>query len=268
MSFLYQIKDGSRKITQYHFSRYLRNVELCCYGTPLFKRWFVLLKEWRKRGFVKYYDAFVVLTNEDAKAWGNHSNLYVIPNAMSFMPKKSSTCSNKQVISVGRLNMMKGYDLLLDVWHNVIDKHPDWQLVIYGHGEDYSRLQSIVQRYGIADSVSIYPPTRDILDKYLESSIYVMTSYSEGFPMVLLEAMACGLPCVSFATSCGPTEIISNEEDGFVTPLGNVQALSEKLSLLMSDEDLRARMGKKARLNIMRYSVDRVMKQWEDLLGS
>ena len=92
-----------------------------------------------------------------------------------------------------------------------------------------------------------------------------MSSRYEGFPMVLPEAMACGVPCVSFDAPCGPAEIISDGEDGFITPVGDVQGLAEKLSLLMSDDDLRIKMGKNARRNVMRYSVDRIMKQWVDL---
>ncbi|WP_158582128.1 glycosyltransferase family 4 protein [Parabacteroides sp. AF48-14] len=207
------------------------------------------------------------MTKEDAKDWKNIRNLYVITNAISFIPEKGSTCLNKQVISVGRLTVQKGYDMLLEAWNKVVQKHPDWQLAIYGQGEDYAKLQSIIQQYAIGDSVHIFPPTRDIADKYLNASIYVMSSRYEGFPMVLPEAMACGLPCVSFAAPCGPSEIISQGEDGFITPVGDIQALSEKLSLLMGDEPLRCRMGEKARSNIMRYSVEQVMGQWENLFN-
>lgn len=196
---------------------------------------------------------------------GNIRNLYVITNAISFIPEKSSTCLNKQVISVGRLTVQKGYDMLLDAWSRVVSMHPGWKLVIYGKGDDYVKLQVIIQQYKLGDSVHIFPPTRDIVNKYLESSVYVMSSRYEGFPMVLPEAMACGVPCVSFDAPCGPAEIISDGEDGFITPLGDVQRLAEKLSLLMSDDDLRIKMGKNARRNVMRYSVDRIMKQWVDL---
>lgn len=266
-SFLYGINDGSRKVLQYHFSRYSRSIEFKYNGVSVFKKWFGLIKEWRKRKFINRYDAFVVLTKEDAKDWKNIRNLYVITNAVSFIPEKSSTCLDKQVISVGRLTVQKGYDMLLEAWNKVASEHPDWKLAIYGKGEDYVKLQAVIRQYRLDNSVHIYPPTRDIVDRYLESSVYVMSSRYEGFPMVLPEAMACGLPCVSFAAPCGPTEIISDGEDGFVTLLGNVQALADRLSLLMSDDALRIKMGKNARQNIMRYSKDRVMKQWIDLFG-
>ena len=265
LSFLHSLNDGSLKIVQYHFSRYSRAIELKYNGTSTYRKWFALTKEWRKQSLINQYDAFVVLTQEDAKNWKNIRNIYVINNAISFIPEKGSTCQNKQVISVGRLTVQKGYDMLLEAWNKVIKKHPGWQLAIYGQGEDNAKLQSIIQQYAINDSVHIFPPTRDIANKYLNASIYVMTSRYEGFPMVLPEAMACGLPCISFAAPCGPSEIISQGEDGFIIPVGDIQALSEKLSLLMDDESLRCRMGEKARLNIMRYSVKHVMGQWENL---
>ena len=265
VSFLYSIKDGSRKILQYHFSRSARSIEFQYNGASVSQKLFTAIKEWRKRRFINRYDAFVVLTKEDAKFWGNIWNLYVITNAISFVPEKSSTCLNKQVISLGRLPVQKGYDMLLDAWSRVVSMHPGWKLVIYGKGDDYVKLQVIIQQYKLGDSVHIFPPTRDIVNKYLESSVYVMSSRYEGFPMVLPEAMACGVPCVSFDAPCGPAEIISDGEDGFITPLGDVQRLAEKLSLLMSDDDLRIKMGKNARRNVMRYSVDRIMKQWVDL---
>lgn len=267
-SFLYSLKDGSRKVLQYHFSRYSRSIEFKYNGASVSQKLFTLIKEWRKRTFINRYDAFVVLTKEDAKDWKNIRNLYVIANPLSFITETSSSCLNKQVISVGRLTVLKGFDMLLEAWSIVASKHPDWRLTIYGKGEELTKLQALIRQYALGDSVDIFPPTRDIADKYLESSVYVMTSRSEGFGMVLLEAMACGVPCVSFDAPCGPAEIISDGEDGFVTPLGDVWGLAEKLSLLMSNDDLRIKMGKNARRNVLRYSVDRVMKQWVDLFDA
>lgn len=265
IAFLYRLKDGSRKVLQYHFSRYSRSIECRYNKTSLFQKMFTLFKEWRKRRFINEYDAFVVLTNEDAKCWKNIKNLHVIPNAISFIPENSSTCLNKQVISVGRLNVQKGYDMLLQAWSIVAGKYPDWRLVIYGQGEEHAKLQAMMQQYAIEGSVCIFPPTRDIVDKYVESSIYVMSSRYEGFPMVLPEAMACGLPCVSFMAPCGPSEIITQGEDGFLVPIDDIHELSEKLSILIADAHLRVKMGERARQNIMRYSVVQVMKQWERL---
>ena len=265
LSFLHSVKDGSLKIVQYHFSRYSRSIDLQYNGTNIFHKWFSLIKEWRKQLLINYYDAFIVLTDEDAKAWQNMPNLYVIPNAISFIPPKTSTCLNKQVISVGRLTTQKGYDMLLNAWNKIAHQHPDWELVIYGQGNDYNSLKSLINQYGIAHSVYIFPPTKDIIDKYINASIYVMSSRYEGFPMVLPEAMVCGLPCVSFDAPCGPSEIITQGEDGFVVPFGDIQGLADKLELLMDNENLRCQMGIKARSNIMRYSVDNIMKQWEEL---
>lgn len=265
VSFLYTINDKSLKIVQYHFSHHARLIELKSNGSSLFQKCFTLMKERRKQSFINYYDAFVVLTNEDAKTWKKISNIHVIPNAISFTPSVVSSCTNKQILSVGRLTTLKGYDILLQIWSKIANKYPEWHLHIYGKGEDYDKLKQIIQQLGIGNSVQIFPPTNNIIEKYIDSSIYVMTSRSEGFPMVLPEAMICGLPCVSFATSCGPSEIITQGEDGFIVPFGDTQGFCNKLKLLMDNEYLRRQMGEKAHSNIMRYSIDNIMKQWEML---
>ena len=268
ISFLFKIKDGSLKILQYHFSRYSRSIELQGNKVRFPQKPFALFKEWRKRSLIKYYDAFIVLTKEDAHAWGNLPNLHVITNSISFIPDKFSNCLNKQIISVGRLTTQKGYDLLLAAWQKICYKYPDWQLSIYGQGKDHEYLQQIIQEHALGNSVHIFPPTKDIINQYINASIYVMSSRYEGFPMVLPEAMVCGLPCVSFAAPCGPSEIITQGEDGFIVPPEDIQGLAEKLELLMENENLRCEMGKKARSNIMRYSVDNIMQQWEKLFNN
>ena len=109
---------------------------------------------------------------------------------------------------------------------------------------------------------------KDIANRYAESSIYAMTSRYEGFGLVLVEAMACGVPCVSFACECGPAEIISDGEDGCLVPTGDIDALAAKILMLMQDDRLRKSMGQKARDNVARFMPDKVMKQWEDLFAS
>lgn len=268
LSFLHSLKDGSLKIVQYHFSRHSRSIDLQFNGARFYTKCFALIKERRKQHLVNLYDAFVVLTHEDAKTWRKRENLYIITNALSFIPTQISNCLNKQIISVGRLTTQKGYDLLLAAWQKICYKYPDWQLSIYGQGKDHEYLQQIIQEHALGNSVHIFPPTKDIINQYINASIYVMSSRYEGFPMVLPEAMVCGLPCVSFAAPCGPSEIITQGEDGFIVPPEDIQGLAEKLELLMENENLRCEMGKKARSNIMRYSVDNIMQQWEKLFNN
>ena len=267
-SFLHRIKDGSRKVTEFHFSHDYRRIECQSMHTPFIKRQFILLKEWHKRLSIRHYDAFVVLTHIDAAKWRGLDNIHVIPNAIPFIPSTKSDCSNHRIIAVGRLTAIKGFDLLIEAWKRLGNSKGDWTLEIYGTGEEYPKLIHQIERDNLSSSVKIFQPVKDIANRYAESSIYAMTSRYEGFGLVLVEAMACGVPCVSFACECGPAEIISDGEDGCLVPTGDIDALAAKILMLMQDDRLRKSMGQKARDNVARFMPDKVMKQWEDLFAS
>lgn len=267
-SFLYKIKDGSRKISQFHFSKNYKIIESHYSSMGILEKAFMLLKDWRKKLFVKYYDAFVVLTNEDAKEWGNRPNLYVVPNAVSFYPDVVSKCDNKIVISVGRLVYQKGYDMLVDIWNIVNKVHPDWKLMVFGTGIERKKLDQKIINLGLKHSFLLMNPVKDIIGEYQKASLFVSSSRYEGFPMTLLESMSCGIPCISFACPCGPSEIITCGEDGFVIPNGNIEEMANKICYLIENSEKRVEMGIKARNNINRYSVENVMRKWEFLLSS
>ncbi|MDD3201793.1 MAG: glycosyltransferase family 4 protein, partial [Bacteroidales bacterium] len=160
---------------------------------------------------------FVVLSNEDKECWTELNNVEVIYNPLSFTTTKFSTCDNKQVIAVGRYTYQKGFDRLIPAWQIVSEKHPDWVLKIYGGGNKDS-LELQIKERNIGNTCFLEPSTNDIVSKYCESSIFVLSSRYEGFGMVITEAMSCGVPPVSFACPCGPKDIISDGEDGLLVP--------------------------------------------------
>ncbi|WP_395052114.1 glycosyltransferase family 4 protein [Flavobacterium sp.] len=212
----------------------------------------------------KSFDKFVVLTNDNMQEW-KLDNLIVISNPLSFYPQESSTLQNKKVIAVGKQGVQKGYDRLLNSWQIVNQKHPSWQLSIYGSFETSGDLVSQVKTLQLQNSVSFYEPVKNIEEKFLESSIFAFSSRFEGFGMVLIEAMACGLPCVSFNCPCGPSEIIKNNEDGFLVENGNTTSFAEKLLFLIENESQRIEMGKTAKQNVKRYLPENIMPQWDNL---
>ena len=212
----------------------------------------------------KSFDKFIVLTNDNLKEW-ELDNTVVISNPLSFYPKESSTLLNKKVIAVGKQGIQKGYDRLLTSWQIVHKKHPSWQLSIYGSFESSGTLVAQVKELNIETSVHFYEPVKNIESKFLESSIFAFSSRFEGFGMVLIEAMACGIPCVSFNCSCGPSEIIKNNEDGFLVENGNTTIFADKLLFLIENENQRIAMGNAAKENVKRYLPENIMPQWDTL---
>lgn len=260
-SFLWKIKDGSSKILEVHFSRYKR----LQFGRKGIWRLADVYRSRRDMSTVRKYDRFVVLTEEDKGYWGSIPHMTVIPNSLSFSPVSQAALVNKKIIAIGRYDYQKGFDFLIDVWKIVYETHPDWMLDIIGRGEWKELLQGKIDRYGLNGSIRLKAPTNHIEQEYLQASMLVMSSRYEGLPMVLLEAQAVGLPVVSFACKCGPRDIITDGEDGFLVPEGDVSQMANRMILLMNDESLRSRMGQAARKNSLRFSEDVVMDKWEKM---
>ena len=265
LDFLTKLKDGSKKVGESHIAKqYTRNFHLMeARGFP-YKQ---IAKYWRRKQekAVKKLDAFVVLTQYDAESWEEIKVANIIPNSLPFYTEESSSLDKKRIITVGRLSEQKGFDLLVSAWSFITKKHPDWEIHLYGEGELENELKKSITQNGIEDSFIIHKPVKNIKEKYLESSIYVMSSRFEGFGMVLIEAMACGVPCISFDCPHGPSYIIKDGEDGILVENGNVEQLAEAISTLITDTDKRFAMGKAAKQNVLRYSQENIMKQWESL---
>lgn len=211
------------------------------------------------------FSAFVVLTSGNQNEWRSLKNIVVIPNPLSFYPLESSTLKNNTVIAVGKQGYQKGYDRLLTAWHLVQERHPNWHLEIYGTIVPEFKLQEHADALGLKTTVHFYPPEKDIQSKYLDASVYVMSSRFEGFGMVLIEAMACGVPCVSFDCNYGPSDIIADGADGYVVPNGDCTALANGIITLLDDATLRMRMGANAKFNVQRFLPEIIVKQWDDL---
>lgn len=210
------------------------------------------------------FDAFVVLTRNNMKEWGG-DNLKVIPNPLTFYPKQQATLTSQKVIAVGSHAYNKGYDLLLKVWQKVKELYPEWQLHIYGRMDAGRTYPVMSQQLDLEGVVFFHEPDPDIMQRYLESSIMVLPSRSEGFGMVLIEAMACGLPCVSFDCPSGPRDIIAHGEDGFLVPPEDIPAMAARLAELMHNSDLRVQMGQVARKHVQRFQPEQVIGQWDAL---
>ncbi len=206
---------------------------------------------------LKYANAIIALTEVDAKKWEKHNqHVYCIPNIVHLNPTgRYSTGNKKRIVFAGRFSEQKGIPELLSVWKIIHQRHPDWQLDVYGQGDDSYFLH-------LPDGVNIFNPVNDIFEKYLDSSILILTSRWEPFGLVLPEAMSCGLPVVAFECD-GPCSIITDGKDGFLIRDRNICAFADRVCQLIEDETLRHQMSAQAILSAQRYTPEQIMPQWK-----
>lgn len=208
----------------------------------------------------------VVLTNKDYNKYREIiSNVSLIPNVSPF--KTSDTVANlsiKRMIAVGRLHPQKGFDLLLYSVKEVFEKYPDWSLDIFGEG--YLNNQLIQQRdkFHLQNNVHFKGYTNDVRNEMLNSSIYILSSRYEGLPLVLLEALSCGLPIVSFNCPEGPEEILRDDSGILVEP-ENVEKMSEAIVRMIEHEELRQMYSLKGLAQSKKYSAENIYKKWDEL---
>lgn len=212
-------------------------------------------------------DWIVALTHGDAGQWIQiNPNVSIIPNIVTINDSGIySNCEAKRVIFVGRMDSQKGYQYLDSIWRIVEKRHPDWRLDIYGEGADLKENLELIPQ-----GKHVYPhaQTLDILEKYKESSILILTSVYEPFGLVMPEAMSCGIPVVAFDCPYGPSEIISDGIDGFLIDSYDVEAFANRLCLLMENKALRKEMGQNAIISAQRFAKDKIIPQWISLFES
>jgi len=263
-SFITNIRDGSKKILEIHFSKFKR----LQYARKGIWQLTDRMRSKMDEKTVRKFDRFVVLTREDKGYWGELSNMEVIENAKNEWGDHTASLVNKQVIAVGRYDYQKGFDRLVEAWRLVHDRFPEWKLKIIGDGELRKELEILIDRYCLGAVIELKNSVSNILPEYLNASLLAMSSRYEGLPMVLLEAMSVGLPMVAFECKCGPKDIITDGEDGFLAPEGNVPALAEKIMQLIDDSNLRKKMGRAAKINSERFSESVVMDKWIKLFNN
>ena len=212
----------------------------------------------------KKFDTFVVLTKGNQEEWYGVKTK-VIPNPLPFLPDKTATLENPKAIAVGKQSYQKGYERLIKSWAKIRNKHAGWQVAIFGKLDPNLQLEKQVENTGLHGVVHFYKPVKNIEKQYLEASFYVLPSRYEGFGMVLIEAMACGLPCIAFDVPHGPADIITDGLDGFLIPDGDVQAFADKIIFLIENPEIRQKMGAAARENVQRYLPENIISQWVQL---
>ena len=264
INFITKIQDGSHKMGELHINRAnYRNFSKA--DSNLFKRLFAHFWMHNLVEKLRRLDCLVVLTDKDREAWTELSNVEAIPNPLPFVPSAVSNLTQKRVVAVARYSYEKGIDLLLQAWAQVEKQHPDWRLEVFGDGDARPYLSMAEQLHIDIRRCSLNGHTDDVEKVYCQSGIFVLSSRFEGFGMVIIEAMACGLPVVAFDCPWGPRSIINNEMDGILVENGNVDGFATALSRLMDDAALRTSLAQAAIKNVSRFQIESIAEKWHQL---
>lgn len=209
-------------------------------------------------------DLIITLTEKDKLLWKRAKHTIVIPNFSVMTVSRLSDCTPKRVIAVGHLVWGKGFARLIEIWSIVYVKHPDWHLDFYGEGDMYNTLNKLIQIYK-TKNVTFHNVTPDISQEYASSSICAVTSYFEGFSLVILESMRHGVPCVAFDCPFGPGSLINDASSGFIVDDGDIRRFADRLCRLIEDINLRKQFSQNSIERAKLFNVDKIMNRWKDI---
>ena len=239
-------------------------------GRPIGAGWELL-----RRIFYARAASIVTLTESGLKCFSKAIQVRgrVFPNPITIPATYHARALTKQTavgpkVVMGRMNRVKGFDLLIAAFAPLAVRHPEWQLQIWGEGEERAKLLETVNRLGLADRISLPGATRSPFEQLCVADLFVLSSRTEGFPVALCEAMACGLPVVSFDCESGPREVIRDGLDGVLVPAGNVAELTLAMDRLMTDTKLRSQLAGRAPEVLDRFCVEKIMKSWDQFIAS
>jgi glycosyltransferase involved in cell wall biosynthesis len=214
-------------------------------------------------------DGYVVLTDADAADYRRDmpdasTRIEVIRNSVTWpIRDEPPALDSKVVVAAGRLVPRKGFRRLVRAYAPVARKHPDWQLHIYGHGEQKQEIEQLIERLGLEKQVLLKGYTHDFPSVLADASAYAMGSLSEGFPMVLIEAMSQGVPPIAFDCPRGPGETIRHDSNGLLVPEGPHRRFTKELLRLVEDPQLRTRLGAQGLKDAHCYTIDEIAAHWE-----
>jgi glycosyltransferase involved in cell wall biosynthesis len=216
-------------------------------------------------------DAVTALTEGSAAEYrelmDQRGRVVCIPNPAPPDQGKRAALDAPVVVAAGSLSRRKGFDRLLEAWARLAPRFPDWQLRIFGTGPEGPELEDLIDRLGVRGSARLCGHSPRMLDELASASVFAFTSRREGFPMVLLEAMAVGLPAVAYDCRTGPSDIITDGVDGHVIPNGRTRLFVDALGELMEDEQRRRQFSAAALESVTRYRIDAIGARWEALFG-
>lgn len=266
LEFLYKIRHQSKKVYEAHFSNGIRTRNLLQNkGNNFFWRYIAFLRELQLVKQTKSLDALVVLTEKSRNEWvKTNDNVIVIPNPSSIKTVPNQYDMNsRRVISLGRLEYEKGFDLLIKAWQKVSSYYPEWKLDIYGAGSLETELNDLINELDITHFIKLRGVTNQVSHELLKSSFYVLPSRYEGLPLVMLECLACGLPMVAFDCETGPADIIENNDCGLLVENSDIDQLSIEIMKMIEMSETRLMLSIECTMKSEKYSVDNIMSLWQ-----
>lgn len=254
------LKTNAIKIREIHFNS---NYRKFTYRSKIFA---TLLNFIDFKIISHLYNKIVLLTKENKTSYFPFNNKFIyIHNPVTFKPKNLNFKKDNTIISVGRLSKEKDFLSLIKAW-NIINKECNgWKLKIVGEGPERINIEKKINEYNLNDSVILTGYSDNVEQEMLKSSIFVMTSIFEGFPLVLLEAMSCGLVPITFSFHFGPGDVINDNKNGFLVENRDVHILSEKILYLINNENRRKEMAYQAVSKVNDFSIDKIIDKWMNL---
>jgi len=217
---------------------------------------------------IRKSDLLVALTEGDACLWRKyHHKVCVIPNPLTCYPEDSPHIEQAKgrIICVGRLSPQKRFDRLINAFAMIAEKYPNWCVDIFGEGQGHGQLElkQLITERSLERRVRICSPVRDIYSEYRHSDFLVLSSDFEGFGLVIIEAMACGIPVVATDCPFGPSEIVDDGKSGLLAKM-DVKDLAEKMEWMITHDKERKLMGLNAHQAAAYYRKEIIMPQWEE----
>lgn len=219
--------------------------------------------------FVQLNKTFKDEIEPELRKKNKFTQIPVIPNFIE-RQKYDERKRENYVIAVGRITKVKGFERLIEIWNMICEKNVEWKLLIIGDGEDFNLLRKLIKEKRLEDKIIMpgWMEINDVYDYMRKSKIYALTSFSESFSLVTIEAMQNKLPVIAFDVRTGPRNIINDQENGFLVKDGDLKNFAQKLELLMNNNELLQKMSISAYKYSEIYLKENVIKKWYELIDN